>query len=603
MTSRWWSQPFAPEGSAAAEGIVKQLGRPQLDPLTVLVREAAQNSWDARADDSPVDFLIRLATLGDRTENWHRLLLPGPPTEADLRLEEFLTPESVVVTVSDRGTRGLGGPLRAGTRPGDEEKADFVQFLRNVGEPNDNEFGGGTYGFGKGIFYRLSHASAILVDTMTAQRDRRLMGAALGNSWYYGDVRCTGRHWWADIGIDGVPDPFLGPEAAELAAALGLPGFDDRRTGTDIVLIAADLGTIDDDGRTRPRTVREAAVFLASSMLWHLWPKTVAVDAVTPMRFAVEVDGEAIEVPDPTRVTELRPFVDSLTKVRNGDCKLYTRTVAPKVAGQLALSIGASAVVAESNEVVEAARPFDGPSHHIARMRMAELIVDYLPGSPHPDSLLRYAGVFRSTAGSDGYFASAEPPTHDDWVEKGLSGTARGVVQGARNYILKTIDTDLGLGDSATGGQAKGLGALSSRLAALLPPITATGPEPRRPGPGGGSGGRGGATTRIVEGPWLERFGEKLYLIAKVHVPAASVTRTIRAEVSVVVEGGARESDPPAGAATPSVTGWRSQDDRGASGPNLTVGPNDPTEWWVYSTYVPDAVVRFKVTEGIADAV
>jgi hypothetical protein len=107
---------------------------------------------------------------------------------------------------------------------------------------------------------------------------------------------------------------------------------------------------------------------------------------------------------------------------------------------------------------------------------------------------------------------------------------------------------------------------------------------------------------RIVEGPRLERFGEKLLLVAKVQVPQQPVSRIVEAEVSVVVEGGGRESDPPAGAATPAVTGWRSQDNRGADGPKLTVGPNDVTDWWVYATHVADAVVRFKVTERSADA-
>ncbi|WP_173041125.1 hypothetical protein [Phytohabitans flavus] len=44
--------------------------------------------------------------------------------------------------MSDRGTVGLGGPLRAGQRPSDSERPDFVQFIRNVGEPSDHEFGG-----------------------------------------------------------------------------------------------------------------------------------------------------------------------------------------------------------------------------------------------------------------------------------------------------------------------------------------------------------------------------------------------------------------------------------------------------------------------------
>ena len=290
MSVRWWSQPFAPEGSAAAEGIVKQLGRPALDPLTVLVREAAQNSWDAHLPDGVVEFGVDVRVLGENVDAWRQLLLPGPARESDVDLDNALRPESVVLVVSDRNTVGLGGPLRAGERARDQEKADFVQFLRNVGEPSDHEFGGGTYGFGKGIFYRLSRIGAILVDTNTAAggpAGRRLMGAALGHSWYLGDRRFTGRHWWGHVAADDVPDPILAGQADSVATALGLPGFADGRTGTDIVVLAADLGSTGSEPSARERTAAEAATFIASSILWNLWPKMLPDGDGRHMRFSV----------------------------------------------------------------------------------------------------------------------------------------------------------------------------------------------------------------------------------------------------------------------------------------------------------------------------
>ncbi len=49
----------SPSGSMMSIGILNQLGRPNLDTLAVLVREAVQNSWDARlANDIPVFFGI-----------------------------------------------------------------------------------------------------------------------------------------------------------------------------------------------------------------------------------------------------------------------------------------------------------------------------------------------------------------------------------------------------------------------------------------------------------------------------------------------------------------------------------------------------------------
>lgn len=66
---RWFSQPYPPEGASAAEGIRNQLGRPELDLLTILVRESAQNSWDARVrQPAPtVDYRIDMWTVGPPT--------------------------------------------------------------------------------------------------------------------------------------------------------------------------------------------------------------------------------------------------------------------------------------------------------------------------------------------------------------------------------------------------------------------------------------------------------------------------------------------------------------------------------------------------------
>ena len=40
--------PTSATGGLAAEGVINQLGRPDIEPLEVLVREAVQNCWDAK---------------------------------------------------------------------------------------------------------------------------------------------------------------------------------------------------------------------------------------------------------------------------------------------------------------------------------------------------------------------------------------------------------------------------------------------------------------------------------------------------------------------------------------------------------------------------
>ncbi len=606
MTPKWWSQPFAEEGSATAEGIVNQLGRPALEELTVLVREAAQNSWDARIGDQEVYFGVDIRKLGKSSEAWNQLLLPAPAGGDVTHLADHLHPDSVVVTISDRGTRGLGGPLRAGSKPRAGERSDFVQFLRNVGEARDNEFGGGTYGFGKGIFYRLSKCSSIVVDSFTgdgSSHARRLMGAALGSSFYgESDRRFTGRHWWG-LDVDNIPDPVQGNQAAEISASLGLPGFDDGTTGTDIVIIGARLESSGpEEGDKHEDALLEAASFMASSILWNLWPKMIPQTDKPKIRFRVTVEGVEVPIPDPLTCTDLKPFASSLVALRDGDNTKYTRSREPKLAGELKISTGPNFGGSES-ATVTAAKPFDGPAHHIARMRVAELVVDYFAGPPHPDELLTYGGVFRTVRESDGFFAESEPPTHDDWVIAALQGTAKGVVQGSKQFLNKQIAEHIGASNAVAATSLSGLGKLASRLSRLAPGLNSGGAGPAQGSRSGGSssgsggGGRSGKkVARIVEQPKVVVFDGRPFLLTRVSVPASDSPMICAAKASVILEGGGRESESFAGADVPTVLQWSPV----AGGPvihgsSIQITSANDTEWWVYASHVADAVTRIEL--------
>jgi len=574
------------------------------------VREAAQNSWDAREGTGEVEFSIDLRRLGDRAGEWSALLLPGPVSASVERFDRALEPERWVIVVSDRGTVGLGGPSRANERPVDGERNDFVQFLRNVGEPRDTDFGGGTYGFGKGIFYRISGVHSILVDTNAQGADgpiRRLMGAALGDDYFdEAETRFTGRHWWGTVAADGIPDPVVGVEAAEMSERLGLPGFSDGRNGTDIVILCAELGDEVLGDLTLNRDPREAAHYLASSVLWHLWPKLLpGRRRGGRMKIRVALEGEDIEIPNPRTVLELMPFAASLTKVRDGHGSEYKRTRPSLVAGQFSSEQTSSR--ATEREVVQAAKPFDGAPHHVARMRSAELVVDYFEGPVHPDPLFGYGGVFRATETADQYFADAEPPTHDAWVEAGLSGDTKSIVLGSRSFIRGKLASLFVPAEPGPTEGSSGLGALAAKLASLVPKVhsTAATPAGSPPTGSGGGPGAGGARTaskpKISGDPWLGfRDGVPLLFI-NVDVPASDSGWKLRADVDVVVDGGARESLVPSGASTPHIVDWIGPDRYLAHGEVAAIAPGASGQWVVSASYSDDVVARFRVSD-IADA-
>ena len=116
------------EGGSKIEGATPLEGHFSLASL--LVREAVQNSWDARDDsrgDVPVHFEIQGWDLNDEESDHLRKLLPVKDLRGFQRKRETdpgtgtLHPQAVLaqqklqlLVVADRRTVGLCGPVRSG---------------------------------------------------------------------------------------------------------------------------------------------------------------------------------------------------------------------------------------------------------------------------------------------------------------------------------------------------------------------------------------------------------------------------------------------------------------------------------------------------------
>ncbi|MEX1656731.1 hypothetical protein ABZ960_26735 [Streptomyces pseudovenezuelae] len=613
---RWFSQPYPPEGASAAEGIRNQLGRPELDLLTILVRESAQNSWDARIEEfpDPVDFRIDMWTVGPAHAGaWRELLLDGAPMSAEhFPLRETLKRRPArVLAVSDRGTRGLGGPTRADDAVGRER--DFVSFIRNIGEPRDTALGGGTYGFGKGIFYLLSGSGTVLVHSRCRMPqggyETRLIGCTLWKSYVAqegdGERRYTGRHWWGDRSGD-VVEPLIGPAAEATAQQLGLRGFGPEETGTTIVVIEPNLDELEPTA---------AADYLAETITWHLWPKMISTDDKGPaMRFSVTCDGIEHPVPDPRDARPLNMFVDAY-ETMTGPGGSDLACLKPK---QHLGRLGLVKRIMPPLEPTRAARMLDIEDlvHHVCLMRPAELVVTYHPGPKPPSVNLGYAGVFRADEAMDDVYAKAEPPTHDAWHPQSLDRPQSTFVRTTFQRIGEALSDLLSLsGNARSGASNVALGAASSFFSGLVggawgiggatayskPGSTAvrgakqeersrrstgsaTGKSPlsgRETGNSAddtaGSDAHGesyvtghGETGTVRRRPRVQYVGEPYYedrgddelLVQDFRLPMDGQQR-VRIDLAITLPGtGGRETDPPIGASMPVLVGWEDGDGR-----------------------------------------
>ncbi|MFE7261982.1 hypothetical protein ACFU9B_07920 [Streptomyces sp. NPDC057592] len=639
-TPEWVSQPYPPEGASAAEGIRNQLGRPELDLLTILVRESAQNSWDARIPESsaPVDYRIDMWTVGPAHAGaWRELLLNGAPAERDsFPLHEVLRRSSIrVLVVSDRGTRGLGGPTRADAF---EPERDFVSFIRNIGEPRDNALGGGTYGFGKGIFYLLSNAGTILVHSRcrTAHDgyETRLIGCTLWKSYVANDSgvnrRHTGRHWWGDTS-DAVVEPLTGQDAETVARRLGLRPFGPEETGTMVVVIDPILDEL---------TPVEAAGYLAESIAWHLWPKMIDTGGrPADMRFTVTCDGVDFPVPDPRETRPLNMFVAAYEKMTGPDGSELHCNRPKRYLGRL----GLEKRITPPLEPSRASRMVDIEDivHHVCLMRPAELVVTYRPGPKPPSVNQGYAGVFRADESMDEIYARAEPPTHDAWNPQSLEKPESTFVQTTFRRIGEALENLLSLGGVARpGASSVALGAASSFFSGLVggawgiggatayskpgsittrrkskvddeeestaslgtghhsPKTASLGAEDATAG-GPGESRRATAPRRrprvqYVGDPYYEDREDTSLLVQEFRLPAPGPQR-VQVDLAVTLPGtGGRETDPPIGASMPELVGWEDSDGR-VHGSDAFEIEGGESLWRVLVLPAPDTVTEIGI--------
>lgn len=491
MSMECYSEPYNATGGLAAIGVLNQLGRPDTEPLEVLVREAVQNCWDAKRPDSArIRVTIGRSTLDQAGVSFLRShVLVNPPL--GLALDDEMREGMHTLYFADFGTHGLAGPTRA-DRPG--APRDFVDFVRNIGQPPDKDFGGGSFGYGKAAFYIASAARTVIIDSLCRTDDgrleRRLLGCALGKTFDVEGVPFTGRHWWGRM-ENGVPEPVTGRNAEEIAAALGLPprnSADDL--GTTVLIIAPSITIETGDGTDATMD------FIAEAIAWNFWPRMIdtAGGAQSTMKFSISDNGKKVRIPTPRTHPQLRGFVEAMDRLRQEpDASLTDEFMIDSEVRSLRPARKLGRLVIKKDPVAPAdlpdrpvplgARRTRASVHHIALMRAPELVVTYMEGPIPLAARMGYAGVFKSALDMDEAFKAAEPPTHDDWV-------ARSVVdRHARSFVnigLERIQAQcrLAAGYNASvrhlsDADAIPLGEFADALAALMP--GQEGPGARRP--------------------------------------------------------------------------------------------------------------------------
>lgn len=564
-----FSEPVPPSGGLQAQGLVNLLGAPPMDALTLVLREAAQNAWDARIDADSPSMLVRYRTLNaDQSEELRSFLLlgadrSGEPAELDSLSARLRSGGLIpVLEICDFGTEGLSGspdPVLASSR--------FVRFFFDIGSPHFDGSTGGTYGFGRASLYLAGEARTIVVDSQPAGpgSPRRFMACRLGES-FIADTgpnrgkRHTGRHFWGCHTGDNSVGPIEGVDATAISRSLGMPERDSKgQTGTSILI-------------PWPQIEADAAPYAIPAVLYHhLWPKLVQVDGKTPMSLRVDVGSGEEELSLSNAHPVYECFAAALVSARMR--RPPAVGIGPKNRRLPVAHVGALAAPhiqfesgPEDAEWPDPLARFRSGLSHVALMRASELVVTYrrvdVEGDAPP-----WVGVVLAEAAPEiaSAFAAAEPPAHDDWNPDKLKGSPGTIVRMTLKYLGEGVRKCLGVvvKPDVTGSDAPSLASAADLFAGQFMAGDGTGAAAT------GGGRSGGSARRIRRVSVPEFLGFEIsdgVTLARYSVDyGGSDGPVLEAIPSVAIEGGTT-SELPVGMAPPEVLEWRSPSGRTEQG-------------------------------------
>lgn len=549
----WFPKPFR-GGDHDGTGEAKLLGTSNVGLVDVIVRETAQNSWDARTGRRPPVFGIRLRQLGPEAMTVLREHVFRGGT-GQLPLGSSLGEETLwVLEVSDRGTHGLDGPVRNDLRYEPDAPTNFVDLVLSVGSPQDNEGGGGTYGFGKTAAFKAGETGAVIYWSHSLEGsvlESRFIASGIGPSFVKEGRRFTGRHWWGRTSEDGSrPEPVVGAGADQLGELLFEGDFGPDETGTSILILGPKFDVGPDGEEVDPQTYMSA---VRDAVLANLWPKLIRDNGARAMDIELGINGRPIEVPDPETESSLRPFVECLKAVQSAQGDGGPTTPGPvkvmevhsqrpaKLLGHLALV--RLPVSGATHDV-----GFGEEAHHVCLMRHdAELVVKYMQMRELETAGYQWGGVFKPTSETDPAFAASEPPTHDEWNAASLRRPDSVYVNVGLRKIREFAQEFLSPPSVAVApedGDIPSVVNLANRLSGFVAAVPSNRASARVSRASANRLGKRRPVAEIVacqDVSWTDGWR---HIAAEVRVKGGGRGVTeVRATAGVMVEGGGRETD------------------------------------------------------------
>lgn len=577
----WFPKRFSP-GDMDASGGDRLLGKTELSSLAVLIRETAQNSWDARNERERPLFGVRLRRTDFRLrDDLADLLAEGRLGDlAAMRRESNFR----LLEIYDRGTRGLDGPADL-SPAGKGRHSGFQDLILKFGRAQNNGTTGGTYGFGKTATFAYSGIGTVIYWTRCHNPDGviedRVIVSAYGESYQERGIQYTGRHWWGRRSEDEESIlPVVGQLAADLGARFFERGFEPGETGTSILILDPLVADEEDSESTEAEPLhrlrsdpvemeQDFARRARHAIRANLWPKMIAApgEQEPPMALELYVNTQIVDLgtPDGGALSLWGAGLNAIRAIRTGGGGVSTPQGVPvevmeilrhrRIIGHLALvkRIPAAEPPLERDDL-DPAREDGARMSRIALMRgQAELIVTTVDWvQREAPAGMDWLAVYKAADDFDKYYAEAEPPAHDNWVTDGSSSESSKIIRHTKTRVRQRITEDIHPEVELTAPEtmtiSRSTGALSRRLGAILPgPAPKVEEDPRQRGTGRRRSDKRSRWMVEAEGPRLLRTGADGMQQQEIRfvIHGVEPVATVRLSVSLLGDEGLHEPVPP----------------------------------------------------------
>lgn len=510
----WFPKEFR---AGDADGKINEslMGKPELSPLEILIRETAQNSWDARLNEVTPEFRVSLRSLAARQLNLSNLL---PINDDDQLFLQTLDTDSLeVIEISDRRTTGLDGPVDMSPTSDESVPKNFEDLIYKVGVPRHDGKGGGTYGFGKTATYSFSRIGTVIFWTRclneSGELEDRFIASAFRPQYSDGHKQYTGRHWWGEQREDHI-FPLRYEQAQELGESLFENRFEDDETGTSLLILAPKLDSLDEspllkndaeeqDEFSEQVNSAEQQQFedyqgkflqlTQQAIREHLWPKLIEDPRTgeVPMKISLTAYGHSIQLSeDDDRFLKL--WGSTLNHLRGAEDYVDQ----PPALNELLASTQVKAVTRhkttlgylgitqflkkDDDSPTDILNPSRDGNHRIGRIALmreqAELVVNTVNWFELPEEdMTNWVAVYRSVADFDALYAESEPPAHDAWNSKTERREVRLLIDHTKKKVIELLQATLTPQSQivavSTSNSAK-TAKVASRFARLLPVAT-----------------------------------------------------------------------------------------------------------------------------------